>query len=52
MNRLSKFQYFSGDPEATHDSEEVLITSEERKEYLHNGGWLGFKPSVYGKEVR
>ncbi|CAM9694907.1 unnamed protein product, partial [Sphacelaria rigidula] len=50
-NRLSKFEYVSGDPTATRDSEDVLLTSESRPEYLHNGGWLGFKPSDYGSSV-
>ncbi|CAN0432934.1 unnamed protein product [Ascophyllum nodosum] len=46
-NRLSKFQYYTGDPDATRDSEEVLLESAERTRFLHNGGWVGFKPSDY-----
>lgn len=50
-NRLSKFQYFEGDPDATRGSEEMLVQSAERARFLHNGGWLGFKPGDYGKAV-
>lgn len=34
-NRLSKFVYTEGDPVTTRDSEEVLLESDERPEYLH-----------------
>ena len=50
-NRLSKFQYYTGDPDATRDSEEVLLESAERTRFLHNGGWVGFKPSDYSTTV-
>ena len=51
-NRLSKFEYYEGDPGATRSSEEVLLQSTERPRYYHNGGWLGFKPSSdYAIEV-
>ena len=46
-NRLSKFQYFAGNPNATLDSEEILLETSERSTFTHNGGWLGFKPSDY-----
>ncbi|CAM9245846.1 unnamed protein product [Sphacelaria rigidula] len=50
-NRLSKFQYYSQDPDGTRESEDILLTSEARLDYLHNGGWLGFKPSDYGSSA-
>jgi len=50
-NRLSKFQYYADDPDATRSSEEVLLESAERPTFMHNGGWLGFKPSDYGTNV-
>ena len=50
-NRLSKFEYHEGDPDATRASEEVLLQSTERPRFFHNGGWLGFKPSDYSIEV-
>ena len=50
-NRLSKFQYYAGDPDATRDSEEVLLESAEKTRFFHNGGWVGFKPNDYGNYV-
>ena len=50
-NRLSKFQYYAGDPDATRDSEEVLLESAERTRFFHNGGWLSFQPSAYSSTV-
>ncbi|CAN0459445.1 unnamed protein product [Ascophyllum nodosum] len=50
-NRLSKFEYHEGDPDATRASEEVLLQSTERPRFFHNGGWLGFKPSDYSIEA-
>ncbi|CAN0428975.1 unnamed protein product [Ascophyllum nodosum] len=50
-NRLSKFEYYEGDPGATRSSEEVLLQSTERPTFYHNGGWLGFKPSDYAIEA-
>ncbi|CAM9165509.1 unnamed protein product [Scytosiphon promiscuus] len=47
-NRLSKFEYFAGDPTATRNSEEVLLTSAPRSTSIHAAGWCGFKPSAYG----
>lgn len=51
-NRLSKFEYIAGDPAGTFASEEVLLTSAPKANSLHAGGWVGFKPSAYGKAVR
>lgn len=51
-NRLSKFEYIAGYPFATFASEEVLLTSSPKGNSLHAGGWVGFKPSAYGKAVR
>ena len=50
-NRLSKFQYFEGDLDATSNSEEVLLVTGPRAKFFHSGGWLGFKPSDYGTPV-
>ena len=50
-NRLSKFQHYAGDPDATRDSEEVLLESAERTRSFHNGGWLSFQPSAYSSTV-
>ena len=50
-NRLSKFEYYEGDPDATRASEEVLLQGAQRPKFFHNGGWLGFKPSDYNIEV-
>ena len=51
-NLLSKFEYYEGDPDATRASEEVLLQSTTvRPKFYHNGGWLGFKPSDYSREV-
>ena len=50
-NRLSKFEYYEGDPDATKASEEVLLQGTQRPKFYHNGGWLGFKPSDYSIEV-
>lgn len=52
QNRLSKFTYTEGNPAATKDSEEVLVTSGEKFNNIHSAGWCGFKPSDYGKGVR
>ncbi|CAM9279443.1 unnamed protein product, partial [Hapterophycus canaliculatus] len=49
QNRLSKFTYTEGNPTATKDSEEVLVTSGEKYNNIHSAGWCGFKPSDYGK---
>ena len=50
-NRLSKFEYYEGDPDASRASEEVLLQSTTvRPKFYHNGGWLGFKPSDYSRE--
>ncbi|CAN0441744.1 unnamed protein product [Pylaiella littoralis] len=49
-NRLSKFEYVAGDPAATLASEEVLLTSAPKGNSLHAAGWVGFKPSDYGKK--
>lgn len=51
-NRLSKFEYVAGDPAATLASEEVLLTSAPKGNSLHAAGWVGFKPSDYGKKVK
>ena len=50
-NRLSKLEYYEGDPDATRASEEALLQSTERPRFFHSGGWLGFKPSDYIIEV-
>lgn len=50
-NRLSKFEYFAGDPTETRESEEILITGSPRYTDIHAAGWCGFKPSAYGEEV-
>ncbi|CAM9548065.1 unnamed protein product [Ectocarpus sp. 6 AP-2014] len=47
-NRLSKFQYFAGDPAFTLASEEVLLTSAPKIGSIHSAGWVGFQPSAYG----
>ncbi|CAM9121681.1 unnamed protein product, partial [Hapterophycus canaliculatus] len=47
-NRLSKFQFYPGNPTATRNSEEILLTSGPRSTSIHAGGWCGFKPSAYG----
>eukprot|EP00904_Undaria_pinnatifida_P003870 jgi/Undpi1/13484/HiC_scaffold_8.g03143.m1 len=50
-NRLSKFEYFAGDPTETRESEEILITGSPRYTDIHAAGWCGFKPSAYGEEA-
>ena len=50
-NRLSKFQYFEGDLDATRNSEEVLLVTGARARFFHSGGWVGFKPGDYGTPV-
>lgn len=52
VNRLSRFDYSSGDPAGTLASEEVLLNSAPRSTTIHAGGWCGFKPSAYGSGVR
>jgi len=51
-DRLSKFEYFPGDPNATRASEEILIDAEAGFNDIHSGGFCGFKPSDYGNTVR
>lgn len=51
QNRLSKFTYTADSPAATRNSEEILVTSGEKFNSIHSGGWCGFKPSAYGKGV-
>jgi len=51
-NRLSKFTYVAGDPASTLASEEVLITSAPKADFIHTAGWISFKPSAYGSAVR
>jgi len=50
-DRLSKFEYFPGDPNATRASEEILIDAEAGFNDIHSGGFCGFKPSDYGNTV-
>lgn len=48
-NRLSKFEYFPGDPASTRASEEVLLTTAPKASNIHAAGWCDFPPSAYGK---
>ncbi|CAM9143199.1 unnamed protein product, partial [Hapterophycus canaliculatus] len=48
-NRLSKFEYSAGDPGATLASEEILITTAPKIADIHSAGWVGFKPSDFGR---
>lgn len=49
-NRLSMFIRGSSTT-ATLNSEATLLESSIRSTSIHAGGWLGFKPSVYGKDL-
>ena len=52
QNQLSRFTYKEGDLNGTRSSEKVLATSATKDGNIHSGGWVGFKPSSYGKGVR
>ena len=46
-NRLSRFVYDATSPEATSESEEILITTTEKQSSVHSAGWVGFAPSSF-----
>lgn len=46
-NRLSKFEYFPGDPAGTRESEEVLITTIPKASGIHAAGWVDFSPADF-----
>ncbi|CAB1115398.1 unnamed protein product [Ectocarpus sp. CCAP 1310/34] len=50
-NRLSRFKYDPDSAANTLASEEILITSSEKKSNVHSAGWIGFKPSSYGNDA-
>lgn len=52
QNRLSRFVYKAGNNVATRESEQVLMQTAEKDTNIHSAGWVGFKPSTYGKGVR
>lgn len=49
-NVLSKF-VFSGATAATYETEEVLITTSDKRSSAHASGWVGFPPSSYKDEA-
>ncbi len=52
QNRLSKFVFVPGSAASTRSSEQILVETGEKEGNIHSGGWVGFKPSSYGKGVR
>ncbi|CAM9654267.1 unnamed protein product, partial [Choristocarpus tenellus] len=51
-SRISKFVYTEGNSGLTVASEEILSTSIPKGASIHNGGWLGFKPSDYANPTK
>ncbi|CAM9894089.1 unnamed protein product [Pylaiella littoralis] len=48
-NRLSRFTYISGSQAGTLATQDILLTSKPKFNSIHSAGWVGFKPSDYGK---